>query len=776
MKSVRIILCLSIMLAVAAGILIFMNTVKIDSEKAAEGSAFIGRSEIVVKDGHMTPEVLLALGRLSDPQVSPDGQYILYGVSYTSVEENRSVRNLYICKLDGSENQLITQSGKSIANARWSADGSHIIFLMGGQIHSAAISHDGEKWHVEEFHKLSNVEAGVGEFKLSPGQDKIMYISYVKSHVDKPVDRHADLDKATAYTTDDLMYRHWDHTVLEIPHTFIAEFNYNALEGSITIEGSTDILAAETELFELPTEPFGGLEQLDWSPDGRFIAYSCRKLVGKKYAFSTDTEIYIYNVETGACEVIDMKGGYDTDPVWSPDGSKIAWISMERDGYEADKQRLMMAYIDWEKSFPRVWGITDVTENFKYNAAGPVWSADSKNIYFNSLTEGLQGMYEAKAPEFNAPINSKIKPAPWQIERITGKEMWNDFGSPFHIVEGENGAKTYYTTWCSMDFPTELVAVSVGGEKTEYTPVTSENEHILSQLASHETEARWLKTVDGKDMLTWVLYPPKFDRSKTYPAITICLGGPQGTLSQGWSYRWNYRLMASQGYVVVLPNRRGTTAFGQEWTEQISGDYPGLNMQDYLVAAKTVKAEPYVDKMAACGASYGGYSVYYLCGTHGDVFDAFIAHAGIFNEEHMYMTTEEMWFPNFDNGGLHEAAFDPRVGTADCPVGPAGDGVTFGGIKQGGSPWSNLAKAKRHYELSPHKLVCNWHTPLMVIHGGMDYRVPVDQGMAAFNAAQVMGVPSRLLIFPDENHWILKPQNALMWHREYFSWLDQWCK
>ena len=776
MKSVRIILCLSIMLAVAAGILIFMNTVKIDSEKAAEGSAFIGRSEIVVKDGHMTPEVLLALGRLSDPQVSPDGQYILYGVSYTSVEENRSVRNLYICKLDGSENQLITQSGKSIANARWSADGSHIIFLMGGQIHSAAISHDGEKWHVEEFHKLSNVEAGVGEFKLSPGQDKIMYISYVKSHVDKPVDRHADLDKATAYTTDDLMYRHWDHTVLEIPHTFIAEFNYNALEGSITIEGSTDILAAETELFELPTEPFGGLEQLDWSPDGRFIAYSCRKLVGKKYAFSTDTEIYIYNVETGACEVIDMKGGYDTDPVWSPDGSKIAWISMERDGYEADKQRLMMAYIDWEKSFPRVWGITDVTENFKYNAAGPVWSADSKSIYFNSLTEGLQGMYEAKAPEFNAPINSKIKPAPWQIERITGKEMWNDFGSPFHIVEGENGAKTYYTTWCSMDFPTELVAVSVGGEKTEYTPVTSENEHILSQLASHETEARWLKTVDGKDMLTWVLYPPKFDRSKTYPAITICLGGPQGTLSQGWSYRWNYRLMASQGYVVVLPNRRGTTAFGQEWTEQISGDYPGLNMQDYLVAAKTVKAEPYVNKMAACGASYGGYSVYYLCGTHGDVFDAFIAHAGIFNEEHMYMTTEEMWFPNFDNGGLHEAAFDPRVGTADCPVGPAGDGVTFGGIKQGGSPWSNLAKAKRHYELSPHKLVCNWHTPLMVIHGGMDYRVPVDQGMAAFNAAQVMGVPSRLLIFPDENHWILKPQNALMWHREYFSWLDQWCK
>ena len=310
----------------------------------------------------------------------------------------------------------------------------------------------------------------------------------------------------------------------------------------------------------------------------------------------------------------------------------------------------------------------------------------------------------------------------------------------------------------------------------EYTQITNENEHILSQIAGHDTEARYVKTVDGKDMLTWVLYPPQFDPAKEYPSILICLGGPQGTLSQGWSYRWNYRLMASQGYVVVLPNRRGTTAFGQEWTEQISGDYPGLNMQDYLAAARELKSEKYVGKMAACGASYGGYSVYNLCGIHENTFDAFIAHAGIFNEEHMYMTTEEMWFPNFDNGGNHETVIDPRVGTPEAPVGPAGDGVTFGGIKQGGSPWSNDPKAVRHYALSPHKFVTRWHTPLMVIHGAMDYRVPVDEGMAAYNAAQMMGVPSRLLIFPDENHWILKPQNAMMWHREYFRWLDQWCK
>ncbi len=742
----------------AIGLTILALTSCTMKESVINEEGYIGKSEIEIADGRMTPEVLLAFGRMSDPQVSPDGQHILYGVSYTSVEDNRSVRNLFICNLDGSDNQQLTKSGKSIANARWSTDGKHIIFLMGGQIWAAGIEADGGAWTLAGAKQVSDVPSGIGEFKISPDGQKIMYISYVKSHVKSPADCYSDLGKATAYETDDLMYRHWDHTVMEIPHTFVADFNLSGIGAGM------DILPAEEALFELPTEPFGGLEQLAWSPDSRYIAYSCRKLAGKKYAFSTDTEIYIYNTETAETAVIDMKGGYDTEPVWSPDGSKICWISMERDGYEADKQRLMVADVAWSKgTMPAIGGIRDITADFKYNAAGPVWASDSKGIYFNSLTEGLQATYEASLAD-----------GAWTINRLTGEDMWYDFGSPFHVSE-DSGNRTLYTTWNSMDFPTELVAVKVG-EKNEYQQITHENEHILSQLAEHETEARLLKTVDGKEMLTWVLYPPQFDPAKKYPAITICLGGPQGTLSQGWSYRWNYRLMAAQGYVVVLPNRRGTTAFGQEWTEQISGDYPGLNMQDYLVAAKTIKAEPYIDKIAACGASYGGYSIYNLCGIHGDVFDAFIAHAGIFNQEHMYMTTEESWFPNFDNGGLHETEIDPRVGTSDGPVGPAGDGVTFGGIKQGGSPWSNLPKAVRHYSSSPHKKVTNWHTPLMVIHGAMDYRVPVDQGMAAYNAAQMMGVPSRLLIFPDENHWILKPQNALLWHREYFRWLDQWCK
>ena len=757
----------AVVLAAAASFAFIMTREKNDFQ--TEG--FVGRSTIEIPDGKMTPEVLLSYGRLSDPQVSPDGQYIMYGVSYTDIANNKSVRNLRIINIDGTDDVLLTQSGKSISNARWSADGKRIVFLMGGQIWTAKISHKTSKngqgaWKLSALRKLSSVERGISEFKLSADESRVMYVSTVKSTVRQPSDYYPDLDKATAYTTDDLMYRHWDHTVLEIPHTFVADFKFTG-KTQITTETSVDILSSEPELYELPTEPFGGLEQLSWSPDGKFIAYSCRKLTGKKYAFSTNTEIYLYNVETAATTVIDMKGGYDTDPLWSPDGSKLCWISMERDGYEADKQRLMLADIEISEGLAKATDIKDLTADFKYNAAGPFWAEDSKSICFNALAEGLQAIFEVslEGDTFG------------QIARLTDENQWYDYSSPFYVKHNEDGSKTLYSTLCNLIFPSEIAATTLRDGAFESTVlISSENAHITSQLSPVRMEDRHIKTVDGKDMLTWVVYPPEFDPAKEYPSILICLGGPQGTISQGWSYRWNYMLMAMQGYVVVLPNRRGTTAFGQEWTEQISGDYPGLNMQDYLSAARELKAEPYIGKMAACGASYGGYSVYYLCGTHGNTFDAFIAHAGIFNEEHMYMTTEEMWFPNFDNGGVHECVIDPRVGTPEAPVGPAGDGVTFGGIKQGGSPWSTLPKAVRHYALSPHKLVTNWHTPLMVIHGGMDYRVPVDEGMAAYNAAQMMGVPSRLLIFPDENHWILKPQNALMWHREYFRWLDTWCK
>ncbi len=785
-----------IALALGTAIILIMKTTTKNFDAQRETSG-IGRSDIRIEDGKMTPEVLLAFGRLSDPQVSPDGTRLIYGVSYTSIEENRSCRNLFISDVNGEGKQQLTFSETSISNARWYGDG--LLYLHGGQLWSAPLQEKDGVWKLGKAEKLSEIPAGISEFKLSPDERKILYVSTVKSAVDAPSDRYADLDKANAYTTDDLMYRHWDHTILEVAHSFVAAFDGKSL---IVPETSTDILAGEKEIYELPTEPFNGIEQLDWHPDSRHLAYSCKKLAGKKYAFSTDTEIYIYDTETAATTQIVMKGGYDTNPIWSPDGKHLAWVSMPRDGYEADKQRLILSDVRLVPDAPsadiEVSNIRDYTADFRYNVAAPMWSADSKDIWFNALTEGIQAIYKAEI-------------AQGTITRITGEDKWYDFGTPYYIEEGEGKLPVIYTTWCSMDFPTELVALHPGriADKPDgltpdgvyanthigpilrdghseplmgtcdhdvvYRPVTRENEPILAQLKPHKTEARWIKTVDGQNMLTWVMYPQDFDASKTYPAIVICLGGPQGTLSQGWSYRWNYRLMSAQDYIVVMPNRRGTTAFGQEWTEQISGDYPGLNMLDYLTAARQIKKEPYVGKVAACGASYGGYSVYYLAGMHRNTFDCFIAHAGIFNEEHMYMTTEEMWFPNWDNGGLHECEFDPAFGTAEA-MGAKGDGVTFGGIKQGGSPWSDLPKAKRHYALSPHKMVQNWDTPIMVIHGGSDFRVPVDEGMAAYNAAQMMGVPSRLLIFPDENHWILKPQNALFWHREYFSWLDQWCK
>ena len=467
MKTTGKIVSIAALAAIVIGLFIFMKQDKI--EISSEG--YIGRSEIAIEDGKMGPEALLAFGRMSDPQVSPDGKYILYGVSYTSVEDNRSVRNLYICNLDGSDNQLLTMSGKSISNARWSKDGKKIVFLYGGQIWTGDIRKGKDGWSLKNLIQVSDVANGIGEFKISPDEKKVMYISYIKSAVKSPTDCYSDLDKATAYTTDDLMYRHWDHTVMEIPHTFVADLDINA--GSCG--SGKDILEGESELFELPTEPFGGLEQLSWSPDSRFIAYSCRKLAGKKYAFSTNTEIYLYNIENGQTEMIEMGGGYDTDPVWSPDGTKLCWISMERDGYEADKQRLIVADLIMPEAegMPVVTKVQDITVDFKYNVSSPVWASDSKSIWFASLAEGLQGMFRAYEEAES-----------WEIERITGEDMWYDFGSPFHVAEAEDGSKTLYTTWCSMDFPTELVAVTTSKDmETSYRQITDENGHILNQLA-----------------------------------------------------------------------------------------------------------------------------------------------------------------------------------------------------------------------------------------------------------------------------------------------------
>ena len=718
-----------------------------------EDSGYIGPSDIRIEDGVMTPEALLALGRLSDPQLSPDGSKILYGVSYTDIAANRSCRNLFLCNADGTGKVQLTRFAKSVNGARWAADGKSIYFLQDGQLWKAPLK--GNKLGKRE--QLSDVPNGISDFKLSPDQHQVIYVSTIKNTaLQTPKDSDPALDKAQAYATEDLMYRHWDHWVTDVPRSYVATLG----NGKITPDNSVDILGTE-ELFELPTEPFGGVEQLDWAPDNRHIVYSCRKKVGKQYAFSTNTSIYIYDILTGATIDVKTDGGYDTDPVWSADGRHIAWISMERDGYEADRQRLFVADVqlladeaDGQNAGVRVQGVRELLPDFDHDVAGLVWHNDE--LFFNALVgEGIQAL-------FCADLTG-------DVQRITAPD-WNfDFFSPFAILTRQDGVELLASYYC-LKFPTELVSIKITAGGVTFAQITDENQHIIGQLADARDERVFVETVDHQQMLCWVLYPPQFDPSKQYPAIEIVLGGPQGSNSQDWSYRWCYRLMAQQGYIVILPNRRGTTAFGQAWKEQISGDYPGLNMQDYLSAGRYIKSQPYVSKLACVGASYGGYSAYMLEGLHGDLDDCFIAHAGIFDEKQLWFTTEEMWFANWDNGGLMQYAYKPGQ------VGPAGDGIVFGGMQQAGAPYASTPKAQRHYANSPSTMVTKWHTPILCIHGMMDYRIPYEQGMAAFNAAQMMGVPSKLVVFPEENHWILQPQNALYWHRTFFDWLDRWMK
>ncbi|MBQ6015490.1 MAG: PD40 domain-containing protein, partial [Bacteroidales bacterium] len=424
------------------------------------------RPEVAIENGVMTPEVLLALGRISDPQLSPDGSKILYGVAYQNIEENNSLRNLYICNPDGSGKVQLTNEKKSVSNARWSKDGKTIFFLQGGQLWKAPFKGDklGKKV------KLSDIPNGIGEFKIAPNEAQIIYTSTVKNTaVVQPKDTDPKLDKAQAYATEDLMYRHWDHWVTDVPRSYVAPLNGS----KITPENSLDILGTE-ELFELPTEPFGGVEQLDWAPDSRHIAYSCRKKVGKQYAFSTNTSIYIYDVLTGATVAVTEKGGYDSDPVWSPDGTHLAWVSMARDGYEADQQRLFVADIDFgmggeagQNGEINVTNIRRLGEVFDHDVAGPVWHGDK--IYFNAL------MGEAVQSIFRASLDGSI-------ERLTPGDWWTDFFSPFAILDREDGSVEMLTSYYSLEFPVELVSVVAGPEPSR-TQITTENKGILDRLS-----------------------------------------------------------------------------------------------------------------------------------------------------------------------------------------------------------------------------------------------------------------------------------------------------
>ena len=540
----------------------------------SEAEPMITKTEIQVENGQFTPEIMHQLGKVSDPQLSPNYGKILYGVSYTSIEQNKGNRELYLMNADGTENVKLTNTAKSESNARWIND-SQIIYMRGGKLYTATIEGSALKNEAE----VAGAE-GMESFELSPAGDKIIFIKSIKAAL-KPTDIYPDLDKSSGRTYNDLMYRHWDHFVEEVPHTYVASFN-----GS-QISAVTDILAGDKanpetdeKKFELPTLPFGGLEQLSWTPDGKYIAYSCRKVAGRDYAFSTNTDIYLYNVETGATQNLTAgMMGYDTDPLFSPDGKQLAFVSMERDGYEADKKRLFV--VDMNKVFANLDSkdfrgfMKELTTDYKYNVEAITWAPKGDKIYFNSCVNALTALFSVDVnKQVGLPIqdNEATGSLPESygdgIIRITASDAWFDFDGVSIIPTADGEVETLITTNKCMLRPAEIVKVNP--TTGEFAQLTTENNETLEKLDVPTIEERWMTTVDGKKMHTWILYPPHFDKSKKYPAILMCLGGPQGTISQGFSTRWNYRLMASQGYIVILPNRRGTYTAGQRGAESLS--------------------------------------------------------------------------------------------------------------------------------------------------------------------------------------------------------------
>lgn len=651
-------------------------------------------------------EALEALGRVSGPAVSPDGKKVLYGVSYESVEQNKSNNELYVMNIDGTDATRLTHTPQSEGQAAWINGGKEIAFVAekDGKPQMWVMNADGTGRRV-----VSRLENGVAGFLVSPDGKKVLVISSVK-YGRTAADVYPDLPKANARIIDDLMYKHWDEWVTEIPHPFIADFD------GYSLKNIKDIMDGEP--YESPMKPFGGIESFAWSPDSKQVVYVSRKKTGMEYAVSTNSDLYLYDIEkTTTRNLTEGMMGYDTAPAFSPDGTQLAWLSMEHDGYESDKNRIFV--MDMATGTR-----TDLTANWDYTADAIAWNPNGKSIYFLAPYLGV-------TPIFSIDVATKA------VSMVTSGADIADYAALAPVDD-----KTIVTMRHSMLYPNEIFSVT----DRKATALTDVNRDVLSQIDAPSLEKVMVPTTDGKEMTTWVVLPPNFDPAKKYPAILYCQGGPQQAVSQFWSYRWNLMLMASNGYIVIAPNRRGLPGFGTEWNAQISGDYPGQNMQDYLSAVDYMKQRPYVDgdHIGAVGASYGGFSVYMLAGIHENRFAALIAHAGIFNTEAQYLETEEMWFANWDLGG----AFWEK----------------------------DNAVAQRTFANSPHKFVDRWNTPILVTHGEYDYRILSSQGEMAFNAARLRGVPAEMVIFPDENHWILKPQNAILWQRVFFRWLDRWLK
>lgn len=695
----------------------------------------IGKSDVTLSSRMMTPEVLWSMGRIASAQASPDGKHIVYQVGYYSVKQNKGHQVICVMDANGKNIRQLTLTSKNETDPVWTKDGESIAFLSDGQIWTMDINGENRK-------RLTNSKVDIEGFKFSPDGKKVILIKQIPFH-ESIKQNPKDLPKASGRLVTDLNYRHWDEYVETIPHPYVADVTANG------ISIGTDIL--EGEPYECPMKPFGGIEQLDWSKDSKFIAYTCRKKSGVQYAISTDSDIYLYEVATkkttnlckpedyvepeidptksmrnqavNSQENLKNNPGYDINPKFSPDGKFVAWQSMAHDGYESDRNRICVYNMaTGEKTY--------VTEKFDSNAEDFCWMPDSKSIAFSGVWHGTINLYRTSLAG--------------NVEQITND--WADYVS----VQLANNGNQLLAIRQSMSVPSDLYTVSPGksASKTKVNQITSENKQILDQLSLGKIQQRWVKTSDGKDMLVWIVLPSDFDPNKKYPTLLFCEGGPQSPVSQFWSYRWNMQIMAAHGYVVVAPNRRGLPGFGSEWNEEISGDWTGQCMKDYLSAIDDAAENlPFVDKdrLGCVGASFGGFSVYYLAGHHDKRFKCFIAHDGAFNLESMYTDTEEAWFSNWE--------YDDAFWNKDM-----------------------TANAKKTYENSPHRFVDKWDAPILCIHGEKDYRINANQGFGAFNAARMRGIPAELLIFPDENHWVLKPQNGVLWQRTYFDWLDKWLK
>jgi dipeptidyl aminopeptidase/acylaminoacyl peptidase len=656
----------------------------------------------------MTPERLWEIPRVSGPAVSPDGQSVAYGVTRYDLTENRGSADLFLVPVSGGDPFRLTDTPASEHSAAWRPDGEWIGFLSaaGGSTQLWEIRPDGTGRR-----QVTHVAGGISNFRYSPSGSHISFTSRVKLDP-VVVDVHPDLPRADARVIDELMYRHWDSwREADYSHLFIAEY----LDGAIG--KPTDVMPGER--WDTPLNPFGGGEQIGWNHDGSRIVYTAKKVTGAEYALTTNSELYAYDLATRqTTNLTDGMLGYDIDPVFSPDGRFMAFLSMERDGYEADRNRLFV--VDLDRGQRR-----ELSVRFDQDASSPAWSSDSRTIFFSSDVEGTVQLYSANAET-------------GEIERLTEGDV-NYYA--FDVAEGSSG-RFIVAQRVSMSAPAELFRVDPAGGSS--TRLTFHTEPVMGQLTLGEVKARWVTSSDGERVHAWVIYPPNFDPNQQYPTLLYAQGGPQGTVSQFFSFRWNFQLMAANGYIIVAPNRRGVPSFGQDFKEEISGDWGGQAMQDLLAAIDDVAEEPYVDenRLGAIGASFGGYTVFWLAGNHEGRFQTFVAHAGVFNLESMYGATEELFFPHFDLEGAY---------------------------------WET-PRPKSYDLFSPHNFAQNWDTPMLIIHGQKDFRVPVTEGMQAFTVLQSKGIESRFLYYPEEGHWILSPQNGVLWHRTFFEWLGRTLK